>query len=50
MDKQIIDYMQSYLSSLLCGFRKGYNAQHALVRMLEKWKTCLDKGEMLAQS
>ena len=45
MDKQIFDYMQSYLSSLLCGFRKGYNAQHALVRMLEKWKTSLDKGE-----
>ena len=30
---------------LLCGFRKGYNAQHALVRMLEKWKTSLDNGE-----
>ena len=45
MDKQIIDCMQSYLSSLLCDFYKGYNAQHALVRMLEKWKTSLDKGE-----
>ena len=43
MDKHVD--MQSYLSSLLCGFRKGYNAQHALVRMLEKWKTSLDKGE-----
>ena len=44
MDKQIIDYIQSYLSSLLCGFRKGYNAQHALVRMLEKWKTSYPNG------
>ena len=44
LDKQIIDYMGLYLSSLLCGFRKGYNAQHALVRMLEKWKTNLDNG------
>ena len=44
LDKQIIDYMGPYLSSLLCGFRKGYNAQHALVRMLEKWKTSLDNG------
>ena len=44
LDKQIIDYMTPYLSSLLCGFRKGYNAQHALVRMLEKWKTSLDNG------
>ena len=37
--------MGPYLSSLLCGFRKGYNAQHALVRMLEKWKTSLDNRE-----
>ena len=44
LDKQIIDYMGLYLSSLLCGFRKGYNAQHALVQMLEKWKTSLDNG------
>ena len=45
MDKQIIDYMQSYLLSLVCGFRKGYNVQHAFVRMLEKWKASLDRGE-----
>ena len=45
LDKQIIDYMGPYLSSLLCGFRKGYNALHALLRMLEKWKTSLDNGD-----
>ena len=44
LDKQIIDYMGPYLSSLFCGFRKGYTAQHVLVRMLEKWKTSLDNG------
>ena len=44
LHKQIIDYMGPYLSSLFCGFRKGYNAQHALVRMLEKWKASLDNG------
>ena len=44
LDKQIIDFMSPYLSSLLCGFRKGYNTQHALVQMLEKWKTSLDNG------
>ena len=36
--------MSHYLSSLLCGFRKGYNAQHTLIRAIEKWRTCLDKG------
>lgn len=37
--------MEPYLSSLLCGFRNGYDAQHVLVRMLEKKKRSLDKGE-----
>ena len=27
-----------------CGFRKGFNAQHCLVSMLEKWKEIVDNG------
>ena len=26
-----------------CGFRKGFNAQHCLIYMIEKWKRSLDK-------
>ena len=44
MDKQIVAYITTFLSSLLCGFRKGYSAQHALVRLLEKFKISLDEG------
>ena len=33
-----------FLSPFLCGYRKGYSAQHALLSMLEKWKISLDKG------
>ena len=44
MDKQIVSYITPFLSSLLCGFRKGYSAQHALVRLLEKFKISLDEG------
>ena len=44
IDKQIVTYITPFLSSLLCGFRKGYNAQHALVRLLEKLKISLDEG------
>ena len=44
MGTKISTYMSQYLSCLLCGFRKGYNAQHALIRTIEKWRTCLDKG------
>ena len=35
--------MDKYLSEYLCGYRKGYSAQHALVALIEKWKTSLDK-------
>ena len=44
MDKQIVAYITPFLSSLLCGFRKGYNAQHALIRVLEQFKISLDEG------
>ena len=32
------------LSKYQCGFRKGFNAQHCLVRMIEKWKETVDSG------
>ena len=41
---QISAYMESYLSPFLCGYRKGFNPQHALLSMLEKWRIALDKG------
>ena len=33
------------LSPCLYGFRKGYNAQHALLRLENKLNICLDKKE-----
>ena len=44
MQKRITPYINEYLSPCLCGYRKGYNAQHALLSLLEKWKKSLDKG------
>ena len=44
MDKQIVVYIIPFLSSLLCGFQTGYSVQHALVRLLEKFKISLDEG------
>ena len=43
MDKQIGEYMEKYLSIYLCGYRKGYSCQHALLVMIERWKKILDK-------
>ena len=42
MVNQISVYIEKYLSSYLCGFRKGYNTQHCLIIMLEKWRKALD--------
>ena len=40
--RQISNYMESFLSKYQCGFRKGYNTQHCLLLMLEKWKLAVD--------
>ena len=42
LHKQISHYIDQYLSKFLCGYRKGYNAQQALIIMLEMWCTSLD--------
>ena len=36
--------MEKFLSPFLCGYRKGYSAQQALLSMLEKWRDSLDNG------
>ena len=36
-------FVSSFLSNFLCGFRKGYNTQHALLNLIEKCKRVLDK-------
>ena len=41
---QVATYVEEFLSPFLCGYRKGYNAQYALLVMLEKWRISLDNG------
>ena len=42
--KQILSFIEPKLNSLLCGFRKKYSTQHALLLLLKKWQKCKDKG------
>ena len=42
MQKQIHNYITNFLSPYLCGYRKVYNTQQALVSLIEKWKKILD--------
>ena len=44
---QISPYFLGILSTILCGFRAGYNTQHALIRLLEKWRRCLDRSGLI---
>ena len=43
LQAQISSYFETYLSPHLCGYRKGYNAQHALITLINKFKSSLDK-------
>ena len=42
--EQMQPYFENLLSKFQCGFRKGYNAQHCLMVLIEKWKKCVDNG------
>ena len=42
--KQLSAYFDGILSKQQCGFRKGFNAQHSLLKLLEKWRQSLDQG------
>ena len=42
--KQITPFLDSFLSKFLCGFRKGYNCQYALIHMLRNWQKCLSNS------
>ena len=43
MQSDMNSFMSIHLSKYLCGFRKGYSTQYALISLLEKWKSTLDK-------
>ena len=42
MYDQIYERMRGILSDKLCGYRKGFSTQHALMSMTEQWRKSLD--------
>ena len=42
---QLNAFFEPKLNKILCGFRKGHSTQHALLRLLNKWQSCLDRNE-----
>ena len=39
MFKQMSNYFEKLFSEYLSGFRRGYECQHVLMRLIENWKT-----------
>ena len=37
-------YFDKLFSKFQCGFQKGFNAQHCLITMIEKWRRSVDAG------
>ena len=41
---QLSEYLEKYLNTLSCGFRKACSTQHALFKLLQAWQEELDKS------
>ena len=41
---QLSVFFDKVLSKYQCGFRKGFSAQHCLIKLLEQWKKSIDQG------
>ena len=41
---QLSEYSESFLSHILCGFRKAHSTQHALFKLFQSWQKELDYG------
>ena len=46
--KQILPFIEKRLSSILCALKKGHSTQHALFRVVEVLRRCIDKGGVTA--
>ena len=47
ISKQLNIFLESFFSTKLCGFRKQYSTQSALLNMLRKWQTSLSNSEKI---
>ena len=42
--KQLTKFFETKLSKFLCGFRKKYSTQHALMNLIKEWQSALDNS------
>ena len=48
LSDQLTDLFENIFHTFLCAFRKGHGCQTTLLRLLEDWKTALDKNQYVA--
>ena len=46
---QLTKHADEFLQTFVRAYRKLYSSQHILIRLIEEWKTQLDKNKSLAQ-
>jgi hypothetical protein len=46
---QLTDLFENIFHTFLCAFRKGNGCQTTLLRLLEDWRTALDKNQYVAR-
>ena len=44
LHNQIASFSNEFLSDFISTYRKGYSTNHVLIRLIENWKTTLDKN------
>ena len=42
IQKQLSFYIKHFFSPYLCGYRKGFSTQFALISLIEKWRKYFD--------
>ena len=43
-----MNFVDTILSKVQCGFRKGFSKQYSLIAMIKKWRKNVDEGESCA--
>ena len=44
LHRQVSSYVDQFLSTFMCGYRKGFSTQQALLSLIERWKNTLDQN------
>ena len=44
LHNQIASFSNKFLSDFISAYRKGYSTNHVLIRLIENWRTTLDKN------